>query len=99
MNLPSDHKFHLAFQDDDQFVSCMREILSAPSKRVDPEVATEPPLCPIGCNLFLVDFGHRQISPHGSQYLDTVLSHIEAGAFVRGRVVPSMPPPRLGAQR
>jgi hypothetical protein len=36
MNLPSDLELHLAFQDDDQFVGCMREILPSPSRRVDP---------------------------------------------------------------
>ena len=51
-NLPSDLEFHLAFQDDDQFVGRMREILPSLSWLVGPEVATEPPFRPIGSNLF-----------------------------------------------
>jgi len=60
-DLPCDLELHLAFQDDDQFVGRMREILPSPPWRVDPEVATEPPLRPIGCNLFPVDARHRQM--------------------------------------
>jgi len=60
-DLPSDLEFHLAFQHDDQFVGCMREIFPSPSRRVDPEVATEPPLRPIGGNLFPVDTCHHEM--------------------------------------
>ena len=59
VNLPSYLELHLALQDDDQFVGRMSEIFPSPSWWVDPEVATEPPLRPIGDNLFPVDFGHR----------------------------------------
>jgi len=35
-DLPCDLEFHLALQDDDQFVGRMREIFPSPSRRVDP---------------------------------------------------------------
>jgi hypothetical protein len=61
-NLPGDLKFHLAFQDDDQFVGGMSEVLPSASWRVGPEVATEPSLRPIGSNPFTVDLDHLTIS-------------------------------------
>ncbi len=45
-NLPSDLEFHLAFQDDDQFVGRMREVFPSLTWRVGPEVATEIPVSP-----------------------------------------------------
>jgi len=41
--MPSDLELHLALQHNDQFVGRMREMLPSPSRRVDPEVATETP--------------------------------------------------------
>jgi hypothetical protein len=55
MDLTSDLEFHLAVQNSDQFIGRMGEILSTPSWKVGPEVATEAPLGPIGSNLFPVD--------------------------------------------
>src|SRR5208283_1184754 len=66
-DLPCDLELHLAFQDDDQFIGCMREILPSPPWRVDPEVATEPPLRPIGGNLLPLYDCHRQMSLQGSR--------------------------------
>jgi len=59
-DLPSDLEFHLALQHDDQFVCRVREILPSPTWRVDPKIATEPSLRPIGGNFFPVDGRHRE---------------------------------------
>src|SRR5262249_1245784 len=60
-----DLEVHLTLQDDDQLVSRMREVLPAPSGRVGPEVATEPPLRPCGGNLLTVDDPHSQSPSSG----------------------------------
>jgi hypothetical protein len=84
MNLPSDLELHPTFQHDHEFVRRMGEVLPPLSGRVDPEVATESPLRPIGGYLF--SMGHRP----RSSILDCIMANTIQDQLIAGLMLWSL---------
>ena len=54
-------KLHLAFEYRHDLVRLMGEVFPAPSRRIDPQDATEPARRPAGGHVRSIDLGHARI--------------------------------------